>query len=257
MRRTDTRRRMTRREAGYALLMVVFFTALVLIAAATISPKVLTQGRREKEEETVWRGQQYVRGIRMYYRKAGRYPQSLEDLTKPKTGIRFMRQAYKDPMNGQDGSWRLIYVGPAGQLIGSVKRGASVGRPVGVPAQAIAAGSGRQSTQSQKPPEDSARTYDIGLDTLTDAGQPSATPELGAPGTIIGGNIIGVASRVNRRSIRLYDGEQNYRAWEFIWDPSKNVVVVGQPGQQVGAPAGNPAGTINKPNPQQPQNPHP
>ena len=32
-----------------------------------------------------------------------------------------MRQAYKDPMNGEDGSWRLIYVGPAGQLIGSLK----------------------------------------------------------------------------------------------------------------------------------------
>src|ERR1700738_2770691 len=32
-----------------------------------------------------------------------------------------MRQAYKDPMNSGDGSWRLIYVGPSGQLIGSLK----------------------------------------------------------------------------------------------------------------------------------------
>src|SRR5262249_35199400 len=32
-----------------------------------------------------------------------------------------MRQAYKDPMNSKDGEWRLIYVGPAGQLIGSLK----------------------------------------------------------------------------------------------------------------------------------------
>lgn len=257
MRLTDTRKRMARREAGYALLMVVFFTALVLLAAMTIAPSVLTQGRREKEEELIWRGQQYVRGIRMYYRKTGRYPQSLEDLTKPKTGIRFMRQAYKDPMNGEDGSWRLIYVGPAGQLIGSVKRGASVGRPAGVPAQADAAGAGQQGAQSQKAPEGSARTYDIGLDTLADSGQSSATPESGTAGTIIGGNVIGLASRVNRRSIRLYDGEGNYRAWEFIWDPSKDIIVVGQPGQQAGVPAGNPAGAISKPNPQQPQNPRP
>src|SRR3989442_694133 len=52
----------------------------------------------------------------------GRFPTSLEDLTKPKVGsLRFMRQAYKDPMNKEDGSWRLIYVGAAGQLIGSLK----------------------------------------------------------------------------------------------------------------------------------------
>jgi len=44
------------------------------------------------------------------------------DLTKPKLGsLRFMRQAYDDPMNKTDGSWRMIYVGPAGQLIGSLK----------------------------------------------------------------------------------------------------------------------------------------
>src|SRR5262249_31973322 len=63
-----------------------------------------------------------VRGIKMYYRKTGKFPTSLEDLTKPKIGqIRFMRQVYKDPMNAKDGEWRLIYVGPAGQLIGSLK----------------------------------------------------------------------------------------------------------------------------------------
>ena len=32
-----------------------------------------------------------------------------------------MRQAYKDPVNPVDGSWRMIYVGPNGQLIGSLK----------------------------------------------------------------------------------------------------------------------------------------
>jgi len=52
----------------------------------------------------------------------GRFPTSLDDLTKPKLGsLRFMRQAYKDPMNKENGEWRLIYVGAAGQLIGSLK----------------------------------------------------------------------------------------------------------------------------------------
>ena len=46
----------------------------------------------------------------------------MDDLVKPKLGnIRFMRQTYKDPMNPKDGEWRLIYIGPSGQLIGSLK----------------------------------------------------------------------------------------------------------------------------------------
>src|SRR5262245_47191745 len=95
---------------------------LMLIATMAVAPNLLNQGRREREQEMVWRGKQYVRAIKMYYRKTGKFPTSLEDLTKPKIGnIRFMRQTYKDPMNGKDGEWRLIYVGPAGQLIGSLK----------------------------------------------------------------------------------------------------------------------------------------
>src|SRR5438445_586297 len=92
------------------------------IANPVIAPNILTEGRREKEKEMIWRGKQYTRGVKLYYRKMGRFPTKLDDLTKPKLGsLRFMRQAYKDPMNKEDGSWRFIYVGPAGQLIGSLK----------------------------------------------------------------------------------------------------------------------------------------
>src|SRR5260370_6037543 len=110
------------REPGYALLMVMFIAALMMAAVMTVAPNILTQAKREKEEEMIWRGKQYVRGIKLYYRKLGRFPTSIDDLTKPKVGsLRFMRQAYKDPMNKEDGSWRFIYVGPAGQLICSLK----------------------------------------------------------------------------------------------------------------------------------------
>ncbi len=113
-------------------MMVVFFTALLLIATMVAAPRILLEGKREKEKEMIWRGHQYVRGVKLYYRKMGRFPTSIDDLTKPKTGsLRFMRQAYKDPMNGEDGSWRLIYVGPAGQLIGSLKPPQSLQLPNG------------------------------------------------------------------------------------------------------------------------------
>src|SRR5690349_19439063 len=111
-----------RSEQGYALLMVIFMTTMLLILATMVAPNIKTEGQREKEKEMIWRGKQYARGIKLYYRKLGRFPTNVDDLTKPKVGsLRFMRQAYKDPMNAQDGSWRLIYVGPAGQLIGSLK----------------------------------------------------------------------------------------------------------------------------------------
>src|SRR6202162_6536365 len=119
-------------QDGYALMMVIFFTALMLIGAMTVAPRILQEGKREKEKEMIWRGRQYVRGVKLYYRKLGRFPTSIDDLTKPKTGsLRFMRQAYKDPMNAEDVSWRLIYVGPAGQLIGSLKPPQTLQLPTG------------------------------------------------------------------------------------------------------------------------------
>src|SRR5580700_7264778 len=121
MRNKPLMTRARKNQGGYALLLVVFLTALLVVGTMSIGLRILTEGKRQKEQEMIWRGQQYTRGIKLYYRKLGRFPTSLDDLTKPKIGnLRFMRQAYKDPMNKEDGSWRLIYVGPAGQLIGSL-----------------------------------------------------------------------------------------------------------------------------------------
>src|SRR5258708_31192181 len=109
-----------------------------------IAPNILTEGQREKEKEMIWRGKEYTRGVKLYYRKMGRFPTSLDDLTKPKLGsLRFMRQQYKDPMNKEDGAWRFIYVGPAGQLIGSLKPPQQnlalpqIGTAIGTPARAL------------------------------------------------------------------------------------------------------------------------
>ena len=143
MRNKVPKRRKLPGQEGYALTLVVFLLALIAIATVAALPDVITNGRREKEEEMIWRGKQYVRGIRLYvryYQAHGgttRFPTSMEDLTKNKVGIRFMRQAYKDPVNSVDGSWRMIYVGPNGQLIGSLKS-----RPLGPDGQNSSASGG-------------------------------------------------------------------------------------------------------------------
>lgn len=275
------------RQDGYALLMVMFIAALMLAAVMVANPSALTEGKREKEQEMIWRGKQYVRGVKLYYRKLGRFPTSIDDLTKPKTGsLRFMRQAYKDPMNKEDGSWRLIYVGATGQLIGSLKPPQTIN---------LQGAAGLQGTLAPKLPTVDPAHPGItpaesasGTQTGTAASAPSGTAQQNPPvpgdqsdssgnlppnaladtPTIIGGNIIGVGSKIAAPSVIIYDKAKNYRLFEFIWDPSKDVVVVGQPGAQVGSPIApgqnpaqgqNPFGAQPIQNPANPpaQNPNP
>jgi len=237
-----------RREGGYALLMVVFLAAVMLITAAIAAPSILTQGKREKEDELIWRGGQYARAVRLYYRKNGRFPQSLEDLTKAQNEIHFLRKPYKDPMNSEDGSWRLIYVGPAGQLIGSVKRKSllqppATGAALGQPGQPVGPGQGMAPPDTGQqgpgpgdagapgnPPQGAGQTPQT-----AQPGAPAGT-DIGTGGPVFGGNIIGVGSKVKRHSIKVYDGGTTYVEWEFIWDPARDAQAAGQPGTPAGTP---------------------
>jgi hypothetical protein len=304
-------------QRGYAILLVLFFVTLLLLLTISVAPNILTEGRREKEKEMIWRGKQYARGVKMYYRKTGKFPTSMDDLTKPKLGsLRFMRQAYKDPMNAKDGDWRLIYVGPTGQLIGSLKPQQTIqlsglagaaGPVPGTPAAQLgaqsAAGQGfgqglgqaagqvfgsttgnnsaagtnapgqpNASGQANTDAQPNGSTNPAGTapaDTATSAdssGSPTAAGDAANEAllasdspTVIGGNVIGVGSKVNHSSILVYEKAKNYKQFEFIWDPSKDAITIGgAAGPQIGTPAGQPStpfGTSPNPNPNQNQNP--
>jgi hypothetical protein len=271
-----------RRQQGYAILFVLFLLTLLVLTTAAVAPNVLTEGRREREKEMIWRGHQYVRGIKLYYRKIGKFPTSLDDLTKPKLGsIRFMRQAYKDPMNAADGQWRMIYVGPAGQLIGSLKPQRALqlssfggtqavpapnltpnlggmGGPGAIGSQPFGAGVGGMgglgqpgqigggglSTFGNNPgaPNGAPGINQPGINQSNGTGQPGTqdpaldTPDADAaneallnsdPPVVMGGNIIGVGSKINHGSVIVYDQAKNYRQFEFIWDPSKDPLTIG------------------------------
>jgi hypothetical protein len=100
-----------------ALGMIFIALALSLV----ILENFVTDGKRTREEETIWRGEQYQRAVRLYYHKMGRYPQTVDDLKKGGLNLHFLRQEYKNPMNKTDGTWRFIYVNAAGQIIGSTR----------------------------------------------------------------------------------------------------------------------------------------
>jgi hypothetical protein len=112
-----------RAESGYALVMAMFLIVAMLVSSQVVLRNLVTLRRRQREADTIWRGQQYVRAIRLYYHKTGHYPQSLDDLEKGLPELHFLRFcAYKDPINSAaDGSWRFIYVNGTGAIIGSVR----------------------------------------------------------------------------------------------------------------------------------------
>ena len=339
-------------ERGYALLIVILSGHPdPLLGTLAVSPNVLTEGKREKEQEMIWRGKQYVRGIKLYVRKnQGRFPSTLEDLEKPGVGnVRFMRHAYKDPMNKEDGSWRLIYVGPAGQLIGSLKpqqtiqlgQGGGLGTSVAsiTGAQAGGAQSSFEQSSFGQSSFGSSGSNSSGFGSSQSSGnspngfgssqssgssngfgtsgnsfgssqngnssfgsstagpgstigggtpggaqgpggqpgsvQPGNQPSVGASGapgatdnaalapgtpgasvpddptlpailpdtgTVIGGRIIGIGSKVNKPSLKVYDKAKNYRLFEFIWDPSKDQQLGGGVAPAAGTGLGQPAG---------------
>jgi hypothetical protein len=253
------RAKFPRAEQGYAFLIVVFFTTVLLISALAVSSSIRVNDQREKEEEMVWRGNQYVRGIKLFYRKNNRFPTSLDDLTKPQVGsLRFMRQSFKDPMNTEDGSWRLLYVGPNGQLLGSLKpQSPSVLLPnssgFGTPASALGTtaaqpggfGSQQSSTAPAGPASGGQTSTTPGTTPANGQTDPMLNPpaDSGMSSTIVGGNIIGVGGKINRPSLRIYEKAKNYKLFEFYWDPSKDVAAALQNGLQPGGvPGGTPIG---------------
>ncbi|HEV2287627.1 MAG TPA: hypothetical protein VGR81_01600 [Candidatus Acidoferrales bacterium] len=276
----------------------------------------------------IWRGEQYQRAVGIFYRKFGRFPTSVDDLLKSQNGgPRCLREAYKDPMNKEDGSWRFIYVTPTGQLIGSVQytslqqmafvdqqrklgitsgsatlTGAPTGNSSGdnstdgLVSQGAALGSGGvgptpgsplaqalqtllQGQNGQSPTPNAPNTpngsptngqqttpsfFDQGA--LTGSTGPtggmniseSSTPQTDDSGQVMGGFIIGVASKIAKSSIKVYKGGTTYKQWEFIFNPLEQVQTISGgsigpsvPGSQQPT---NPLGLPQQP-PQQPQIP--
>lgn len=313
--RTSPRFASPRAESGYALVMAMFLILAMLVSSQVVLRNLVTLRRRQREADTIWRGQQYIRAIRLYYHKTGKYPQSLDDLQKGLPELHFLRAcAYKDPINSTDGSWRFIYVNSTGAIIGSVRYatlqqmalldlngGKLPGPQLGTPAADLASGSasgdangadnsGAQASPSQpgqagsQPSPSSASSSAFGtpgalpgaagassIGTALNGGpnQAQATngllllkPTGPVDGPVLGAFITGVASKVDRPSIRVYNGGKKYIDWEFIWNPLEDEARAVQNGlspqgspQQPGQPGqfGLPIGPLNGAAPGQPQ----
>jgi type II secretory pathway pseudopilin PulG len=187
------------------LIVVLLFVTLMVIALAAGLPAVATQIRRDREEELVRRGKQYTRAIQLFYRRFGRYPNSVDELMST-NNYRFLRQKYKDPITGKE-EWRLIRFGqarpkPRRGALGGTGLGPGPGagiNPAGGPAPQGQTGSG------------------AGIVNAGDISRP-----LSGSGTLGGGPIVGVSSTSEKEGLKEIDGRTRYNEWEFVYDPTQD-----------------------------------
>jgi type II secretory pathway pseudopilin PulG len=91
-------------EPGYVLIILMMAVFVISIGLLVAVPVLQTEIQREKEEELIFRGKQYVEAVRRYVQKnPGRYPTSLTELLDKKC----IRRLFKDPF-GPDGQWNII-----------------------------------------------------------------------------------------------------------------------------------------------------
>jgi len=205
--------------------------AVMMTVAMPVWKQIAT---REKEEELVFRGEQYARAIGLFQRKfANAAPPSIDVLVQQ----RFLRKKYKDPITNDD--FVPILQGQTQAAPGALPNG---GRGASAPgAQAPAA------TGSPSP------TPTPGL-----SGSPTATgAPLGATGTPLGasGGLMGVTSKSKDKSIRLYKGRSHYNEWQFVYTQPTAAPGTGAPGGAPGAPSGRgqrPGGAGQQTNPSMP-----
>lgn len=228
------------------LIAVVVMVALVLIALSVAAPVIAKDVRRDKEVEAEQRAQQYVRAIRVYYRKFHNYPPSIDAL-KQSNNIRFLRQEYTDPLTGK-ADWKLLHLGEQkttvkvffGQDLGEIGGSGSTGPGLGTAAgmssgfgtsASGAAGSGTGIGSSLGGTSSSTSTISGGspltsgfngasITTSGTAGASGATGSTGSTGGLGGGGIIiGVSPGATGDSILTPNQQKTYESWEFWYDP--------------------------------------
>jgi type II secretory pathway pseudopilin PulG len=185
-----------------AALLVSLAVMAVLMTVAL--PAWRQQARREREAELAFRGEQYARAVALFRAKNGNaFPASIDVLVQGK----FLRKKYLDPITKDE----FVPVG-ATQAPG----------PAGQPGQA--AGRGGFGTTPQ----------------TAGRGGFGRTQNPASPGTPVAAGIIGVRSKSQETSIRIYKGQTRYDLWPFVFN------LVNRPG---GAGATNPGGGGESPVP--------
>lgn len=205
------------KQGGYAMVALLVGLSVMAVLMAAMMPVWAHMVQREKEEELIFRGRQYMRAIGLFQRKfANTAPPTIDLLVEQ----RFLRKKYKDPITNDD--FQPLYANQAPQGVSS---------PVG----SIRPGQSGSSDQAVTSP-------------------PSAIQ--GRSGPSAPGGIIGVTSKSKESSIKTYNGRTKYNEWAFVYvqtaqrPTGPGAQAPGQqqgPGQQVPGRSPSPFGGPNTP----------
>ena len=282
MRESCSTRRLARpSEEGYILVAVMFMLALLIIALTVAAPKIAKSIQRDREIETMHRGKQYARAVKLYYKQFNAYPPSVDALVKTNE-IRFLRKKYVDPTTGKE-DWRIIHFGEQktqtlgffGQPIGGTVPGAGLNGAAGAAGGStiggigstgigttgtggIGSGSGStigSTSIGSTDPSSGTTSNGSSGDQSGDAGGTNGTgtnSTTAAPGTQNGQNgqtfggfgIMGFSPNSPKQSILFYKKKNHYNEWEFLYDPiADQMMMQGGNMGAIGAPAGGLNGT--------------
>jgi len=239
---SPTRRVPKPSEAGFALVWVVFMLAVMMLALTVAAPKIAKSIQRDREVETMHRGKQYSRAVKLYYKKFGRYPPNQDALVKTNE-IRFLRKKYLDPMTGKD-DWKPIPLGQnktqtlgffgqpiAGSSVGGIGpsggNGLNGGNALG---GSTVGGIGTSGALGTTGTTDNGNSTTTGTNGSTDtSGNPTDgsgqngtgnSSTFGTNGQTFGGvGIMGFKPGSPKQSILLYKKKNHYNEWEFFYDP--------------------------------------
>jgi type II secretory pathway pseudopilin PulG len=269
-------------EDGYMLLVAIFLLALLVLSLSVAAPRIAKSIQRDREVETMHRGQQYARAIRLYYNTFKTYPPSVDALVNT-NNIRFLRKKYVDPMTGKD-DWKPIMFGQnktplamgffgqplggvAGQPIagigpsgtGGIPNTGGFNSPTGGGFSPTSGGSlfSQPNSGTTGNPSDSTGSTSStpGSTGGTDAnGNPtSGTGGTGSSGSSFmsgqtgqsfGGAIVGFSPGSPKQSILTYKKKNHYNEWEFTYSPLQEMMMqAGGNAGGIGQPVGNGVGT--------------
>jgi type II secretory pathway pseudopilin PulG len=185
-------------QRGYAMAALLVGISVMSVLMSMALPVWSHMMKREREEELIWRGKQYVRAIRLFQTKfANMFPPTIDVLVDQK----FLRKKYKDPITNDD--FLPVPAGAGGMPLQNQ-----------IPGQA-----GRGGTAALPPATGGAPSRST----------MSSPTQAVTPGGTIGLGIGGVRSKSNETSIKIYNGRQKYSEWMFI-----HIMTA----QRVGAPGG-------------------
>jgi type II secretory pathway pseudopilin PulG len=208
------------------LLVALSVTAIML---TVVMPVWKQMAQREKEEELIFRGQQYVRALRLFSMKyANASPPNIDVLVEQ----RFIRKKYKDPITNDDFQPILAgqnLPGAGGAQPGRGQSPSAPGGSRGGPAapSAPAAADGRSPGAATAPGAGPAGQASGGINVR-------GISSIGTPGAGATGGIVGVVSKSKDKSIRLFNGRNHYNEWAFINTPQTQTPGAGA----AGGPAG-------------------